>query len=69
MDAKKMLISFIDKKNIPWNPHIGTMKQNCIIFSNQLVHIWHRVIQGVGTVLNRHGIGECVGGHLIKLSN
>ena len=54
----KLLISFINKKNIPWNSRIRTMKQNCIIFSNQLIHVWHEVIQNVSVVLNTHGMGE-----------
>ena len=61
MDAK-MLISFINKKNIPWNPRIRTMKQNCIILSNQLIYIWHGVIQNVRAVLTTHGMGELGGG-------
>ena len=56
--CQKLLISFINKKDIPWNPRIRTMKQNCIIFSNQLIHSWHGVIQNVSTVLNTHGMGE-----------
>ena len=60
----------LNRKNIPWNPHIRTMKQNCIIFSNQLIHIWHGVIQNVSMVLNTHGMGEWGGSinELIKLS-
>ena len=37
----KLLILFINKKKIPWNPCIRTMKQNHIIFLNQLFHGWH----------------------------
>ena len=43
----KLLILFINKKNIPWNPCIHSMKQNHINFSNQLIHSWHEVIQNV----------------------
>ena len=43
----KLLILFINKKKIPWNPCICTMKQNHIIFLNQLFHNWHEVIQSV----------------------
>ena len=43
----KLLILFINKKKIPWNPCIHTMKQNHIIFLNQLFHNWHEVIQSV----------------------
>ena len=43
----KLLILFINKKKIPWNPCIHTMKQNHIIFLNQLFHSWHEVIQNV----------------------
>ena len=45
--CQKLLILFINKKNIPWNPRIHTMKQNYIIFLNQLIHGWHEVIQNV----------------------
>ena len=62
MVYQKLLISFINRKNIPWNLCIHMMKQNCIILSKQLIHIWHGVIQNIGMVLNTHHISEWVGG-------
>ena len=56
--CQKLLILFKNKKNIPWDPRIHTMKQNCVIFTNQLIHVWHEVIQNVSMVLNTHGKGE-----------
>ena len=47
--SQKLLILIINEKNIPWNPRIHTMQQNYIIFSNQLIHGWHEVIQNVST--------------------
>ena len=43
----KLLILFINKKKIPWNPCIRKMKQKHFIFLNQLFHGWHEVIQNV----------------------
>ena len=50
----KLLILFINKKKIPWNPCIHTMKQNHIIFSNQLFYDWHEVVQivSMGTLIH-----------------
>ena len=46
--VSKLLILFINKKKIPWNPCIHTMKQkNHFIFLNKLFHGWHEVIQNV----------------------
>ena len=57
----KLLILFKNKKKIPWNPCIRTMKQNHIIFSNQLFHDWHEVIQIVSTgTLIRMGWGSLI---------
>ena len=54
----KLLILFINKKKIPWNPCIRTMKQNHNIFLNQLFHNWHEVVQSVSTgTLIRMGWG------------
>ena len=41
------------------------MKQNYNIFSNQLVHSWHEVIQNVNAVPNMHGMGQMGGQFMI----
>ena len=56
------LLTFKNKKKIPWNPCICTMKQNLIIFSNQLIHGWHEVVQMSAWVLNTHRMGRIGGG-------
>ena len=63
----KLLILFINKKNIPWNPCIHTMKQNHIIFLNLLFRDWHEVVQivSVGTLICM-GWGGGEGGGLIN---
>ena len=53
-----LIMSFINRKNLPRNPCTRIMKQNYIIFSNQLVHGWHEVIQNVSAVPNTHGMGQ-----------
>ena len=58
----KLITLFINRKNLPWNPCTRIMKQNCIIFSNQLVHSWHEVIQNINAVPNTHGMGRTEGG-------
>ena len=63
----KLLVLFKNKKKIPWNPCIHTMKQNHIIFSNQLFHDWHEVVQifSVGTLICMEWGGWGGGGSLI----
>ena len=53
----KLIVLIINRKKLPWNPCTCIMKQNYIIFSNQLVHGWHEVIQNVSAVPNMHGMG------------
>ena len=57
-----LIMLFINRKKLPWNPCTHIMKQNYIIFSNQLVHGWHEVIQNVSVVPNMHGMGQTGGG-------
>ena len=65
----KLLILFKNKKKIPWNPCIHTMKQKSyyLIFSNQLFHDWHEVVQiiSVGTLIHMGWGGQ---GRLNKLT-
>ena len=56
---------FINRKILPWNPCTCIMKQNYIIFANQLVHSWHEVIQNVSAVPNMHGMGRMGGSFMI----
>ena len=61
----KLKMLFTNKKIDLRIPVLVLMKQNYNIFSNQLVHIWHEVIQNVNAVPNMHGMGQTGGSFMI----
>ena len=61
----KLIKLFINRKNLPWNPCSCIMKQNYIIFANQLVHGRHEVIQNISAVPNTHGMERTGGGGVV----
>ena len=60
----KLLIFLINRRN----KKKFTLESSCsynetiLMLSNQLVHIWHGVIQNVGAVLNMYCMGGLGGG-------